>query len=300
MKKIIVAALLTVAVIHVQAQPGGNKNGYSRDGAMATGKQMTYLFKESFLFSKGTLNIPGDKGENRPAILEALAGSDAVIKEFEQKVDEFIKSKPSPQQLKSDFQSVVSVSNRLPGVIEKVDDGYKNWESLSAVSFLQDLYLYRAYIAAAVKLYPEAISLQEKLEMADDAIKRFPGREEYMNKLAKNHVDKLKNMRMKPAVFKDAAIEKMVKTKYENWASADKVTVILVNITSDWIIEKNVLDIPIAKEVRVNMAVKKADGSCGFASGTVRQVYEGGGKYSAPGLTMPSPVIVVPCENMPK
>ncbi len=282
------------------AQPGGNKNGYSRDGAVATSKQMSNLFTESFLFKKGTLNVSGDKGDNKPAILEAIDTSDAVIKEFEQKVDEFIKSKPAPSVLKSQYHYIISEANGLAGAIKSADDGLKNWRSMSAVSFLQNLHLYKAYLTGAVKVYPEAISLQEKLEQADEAIKRMGSREDYMAKMQKNQLDYVKSLRMKPAVFKDAAIEKMVKTKYEQWAAADKVTVTLVNITSGWTIEKNGLDIPLEKNVQVNMAVKKADGSCGFATGTVRQAYEGGGKYSAPGLTMPSPVIVVPCENLPK
>ena len=297
--KTIFIVLLTIICSNLFSQPGGSKNGYSRGGSEATLKQMKNLFTESFLFAKGGLNV-GDKGDSKPAMLEAIANSDAVINEFELKVDEFIKSKPAANILKSDYHSVVSEANGLARAIEKADDGLKNWRSLSAVGFLQDLHLYKAYIAAAVKVYPEAISLQEKLELADEAIQRIGSREEYMAKMEKNQLDYVKSLRMKPAQFRDAAIEKMVKIKYENWASQDKVTVTHVNITSDWTIEKNALDIPIEKSVQVNMAVKKADGSCGFATGTVRQAYEGGGKYSAPGLTMPSSIIVVPCENLPK
>lgn len=293
---LIIQCVITTAI----AQPGGNRDGYSRDGATATLKQMQNLFTESFLFKKGTLNVPGDKAESKPAVLEAIAASDAVIKDFEKKVDEFQKSNPSKQVLKSQMHYVVSTANRLAGAITSADDGYNNWRSISAVSFLQDLYLYKAYITAAIKIYPEAISLQEKLEQADAAIKKYGSKEDYIAKMEKNQLDYIKSLRMKPAVFKDAAIEKMVKTKYEQWAAADKVTVTLVNITSNWTIEKNGLDIPLEKNVQVNMAIKKADGSCGFATGTVRQAYEGGGKYSAPGLTMPSPVITAPCENMPK
>jgi hypothetical protein len=293
----ILASLIAGALY---AQPGGNRDGYSRDGATATLKQMQNLFTESFLFKKGTMNVPGDKAESKPAVLEAIAASDAVIKDFEKKVEEFIQSKPSKQVLKSQVHHVVSTANGLAGAIEKADDGYNNWRSLTAVSFLQDLYLYQAYISAAVKVFPEAISLQEKLEQANAAIQKHGSKESYIAKMEKNQLDYIKSLRMKPAVFKDAGIEKMVKAKYEQWAAADKVTVTLVNITSNWTIEKNALDIPLAKEVQVNMAVKKADGSCGFAAGTVRQVYEGGGKYSAPGLTMPSPVVTIPCENMPK
>lgn len=299
-KTAFLAVLVFIKSSTMLAQPGGNRDGYSRDGAMATQKQMQYLFTESFLFKKGTLNIPGDKAGSKPAVEEAIAASDAVIKDFEKKTEEFVKSNPSKQVLKSQMHAVTATVNGLAGAITKAADVYNNWRSIAAVSFLQDLYLYQAYITAAIKVYPEAISLQEKLEEVNAAIKKNGTREDYMAKMEKNQLDYIKSLRMKPAVFKDAAIEKMAKVKYEQWAAADKVTVTLVNITSDWTVEKNAFDIPLSKEVQVNMAVKKADGSCGFATGTVRQVYEGGGKYSAPGLTMPSPVITVPCENLPK
>lgn len=282
------------------AQPGGNKNGYSRTGSQETMKEMKNLFTESFLFSKGVLNVSGEKGENKPAILEAIANSDATIKEFEKKVEEFLKTKPAANILKSDYHKVTSKANGLSKAIENADDGLKNWRSLTAVSFLQDLYLYKAYLTAAVKVYPEAISLQEKLEEAEAAIKRMPSREDYIAKMEKNKVDYLKSLRMKNAVISDAKIEAAAKKEYENSWKDDKVTVTKVHITTNWTIEKNALDIPVSKEVEVNFAIKKGDGTCAFATGRMYSVYEGGGKYGAAYLIMPSPPITIPCENLPK
>ena len=105
---------------------------------------------------------------------------------------------------------------------------------------------------------------------------------------------------MKKAVMSDASIEQMVKKQYESSWASDKLTVVKVHITSAWVIEKNALDIPLYKEAEVNMAIKKADGSCGFAAGRVQQTYEGGGKYSAATLVMPGSPITVPCENLNK
>ena len=278
-----------------RAQP----SGYTRGGAEATMKQMKLLFTESFLFSKGSPNIPGDLANSKPAVLAALAESDKVISEFDQKVTEFIQSKPTAAILKSNYTNVVSISKRAAFAIEKAASAKDEYRVMSAVVFLQELYLYKAYINAAIRLYPEAISLQEQLEGLDAAITKQGSREDYIAKMEKNQLDYVKSLRMKKAVASDPAIEKMVKNSYESSWAADKLTVVKVHIVSNWVIEKNILDIPLNKELEVNMAIKKADGSCALAAGTVRSVYEGGGKYGAAYLTMPSPPTTVPCENIP-
>lgn len=279
----------------VMAQP----SGYTRGGAEATMKQMKLLFTESFLFSKGLPDIPGDLANSKPAVLAALAESDKVIAEFEQKVTEFLQSKPTAAILKNNYTNIVSFSKRAAGAIEKAASSKDEYRVMSAVMFLQELYLYKAYINAAIRVYPEAISLQEQLDLLDAAIKQQGSREEYIAKMEKNQLDYVKSLRMKKAVASDPAIEKMVKNSYESSWAADKLTVVKVHIVSNWVIEKNVLDIPLNKELEVNMAIKKADGSCALAAGTVRCVYEGGGKYGAAYLTMPSPPTTVPCENIP-
>jgi hypothetical protein len=293
-----VSILVLLFTLNNFAQPATST--YSRDGAQATMKYTKILFQEPFIFTKGTINIPGDKAEMKHAVMEALAESDKVIKEYEAKIDEFIKSKPTAIILKNAYNDVTNKVRGLAGAIEKAADGFDNWRSLTAVSFLQDLYLYQTFIACAMKVYPEALSLEERLDEAKAAIAKYGSREEYMAKMEKNKVDYLKNIRMKKAVFSDATLEASAKKQYEASFASDKVTVTKVHITTNWIIEKNVLDIPLHKEVQVNFAIKKGDGTCAIASGYMRCTYEGGGKYSAASLIMPTGPLTIPCENLNK
>lgn len=297
MKHLIIIKLFVVMfTAAVFAQPA--TSAYSRDGAQNTMKYTKILFQEPFIFQKGKLNIPGDKAEIKPAVLEALAESDKVIKDYEAKIEEFIKSKPTAIILKDAYKDVTVHVKRLSIAIATADDGFNNWLSLSAVSFLQDLYLYQAFISCAMKVYPEAISLEERLDEVKAAIAKYGSREAYMAKMEKNQVDHLKNIRMKKAVFTDAAVESNAKKQYESIWAADKITVTKVNITSAWTIEKNVLDIPLHKEVEINLALKRADGTCAIASAYMRCTYEGGGKYSSPALILPGNPITIPCENL--
>ncbi len=296
MKNIFIVFLAFFCNYTVIAQP----DSYSRDGAEKTAKSMKELFTESILFSKGILKIDGDRGNNKPAVLEAIQQSDKVIKEFETKVEEFIQSKPTKTIIKSYFNTVTSKANSVSNAIENAADGLLNGRSISYVSYLQNLYLYQAFIAGAIKIYPEALSLQEKLDEVSQAIQKYGSRESYIAKLEKNNIDWVKNQRMKPAVFSDPSLEARAKQQYEAWAAAQKLVVTKVHITSNWTIEKNILDVPLHKEVQVSFAIKKADGSCGFSSAYMRQIYEGGGKYSAANMIMPNSVLTVPCENLNK
>lgn len=284
----------------LNAQPGGNRGGYSRDGAQNTEKEMDLLFDNSILFTKGVINLPGDRSSNKPALLEAIAESDKVIAEFASRVDAFVKNKPTAAIVKNKYRVITNKVIGLKYAIEKAAAEYNTGRSISTVAYLQDLYLYKAYIAGAMKVYPEAISLEEKLAEAEAAIKLYGSREDYIAKMEKNNLEWVKSLRMKKAVMSDPAIEQMVKKRYESSWAEDKITVVKVHITSAWVIEKNALDIPLYKEAEVNMAIKKADGSCGFAAGRVQQPYEGGGKYSAATLVMPGSPIIVPCENLNK
>lgn len=295
MNKPFLLSLLCLATI---TNANAQTRTYTRDGAQAAMKYTKILFEEPFIFTKGKLNISGDKGENKPAVLEALAESDKVIKEYEAKIDEFIKSKPTGIILKNAYSDVTNKVNGLQYAIEKAADGFNNWRSLTAVSYLQDLYLYEAFISCAMKVYPEAISLEERLDETKAAIAKYVSREAYMAKMEKNNLDYLKNVRMKKALFSDATVEANAKKQYEAEWAVDKITVIKVNITSNWTIEKNILDIPLHKEVQVNLALKRGDGTCAIASGYVRCTYEGGGKYSAPSLIMPTGPLTIPCENL--
>jgi hypothetical protein len=291
--KTILMYFLILTTLSAASQP----TGYTRGGAEATAKSMKLLFTESFLFAKGTLDV---KIDSKPAVLEAIAESDNVIAEYEQKVDEFLKSKPVASVLKNQYTEIVSKVNGSSYAIEKAASAKNEYRVMSAVSFLQDLYLYRAYIKAAVKVYPEAISMEEKLEAIEEAIKLHGSREDYIAKMEKNQLDYLKNLRIKKAVMNDPILEGIAKKDYETSWAADKVSVVKVHITTGWTIEKNVLDIPVSKEVEVNFAIKKADGTCALAAGRMYSVYEGGGKYGKPYLIMPSPPITIPCENLTK
>lgn len=292
--------LVLFIVGKTNAQPGGSRNGYSRDGVEAANKYIKILFDEPFIFAKGSINVKGDKGENKPAIMEALAESDKVIKEYELKIEEFLKTKPNQFALKNSYPKVTAKLNGLKYAIEAVADGLMNGRSLTYVGFLQELYLYKAFIAGAMKVYPEAVSLQEKYDQTEEAIKKYGSREDYMAAIQKNNIEYAKKLRLKKAVMSDPAIEKTAKTQFEKWFERDKVTVVKTVITSVWVIEKNALDIPLYKEAELNFAIKKADGSCGFATAYIRQVYEGGGKYGAPLINMPSGIITIPCENLLK
>ncbi len=297
MKHLLCVSILALLIaFNSFAQP--TTSAYSRDGAQATMKYTKILFEEPFIFTKGQLNVPGSKGEDKLAVMAALVESDKVIKEYEAKIDEFMKSKPTAIVLKDAYRHVTNKINGLQYAIKNADDGFNNWRSLTAVSYMQDLYLYEAFIACAMKVYPEAVSLEERLEETKAAIAKYGSREAYLSRMEKNNLDYLKNIRMKKAVMSDAIVEANAKKQYESEWAADKITVTKVNITSNWTIEKNVLDIPLHKEVQVNMALKRADGSCAIASGYVRCTYEGGGKYSAPSLIMPTGPLTIPCENL--
>lgn len=297
MKLFFTLAIFTLlSATDVFAQPATSV--YSRDGAQATMKYTKILFQEPFIFTKGKLNISGEKAEMKPAVMEALAASDQVIKEYEAKIEEFIKSKPTAIILKSAYNDVSSHVKGLANAMTKADDGFQNWRSISAVSFLQDLYLYQTFISCAMKVYPEAVSLEERLSEVKAAIAKYVSREDYMARMEKNQTDYLKNIRMKKAVFRDAVVEGNAKKRYETAWAVDKITVTKVHISSNWTIEKNSLDIPLHKEVEINLALKRADGSCAIASAYMRCTYEGGGKYSAPALIFPGNPITIPCENL--
>lgn len=294
--KIIVSCLFFLVMIGSYAQ----RAGYTRDGAQTTMKYVDMLFKDPFIFKKGKLNVPGDKTDAKPAVIEALAESDKVIKEYEEKIEAFIQSKPTAIITKASYKDVTNQVRGLQIAIQKAADGFKNWRSLTAVSFMQDLYLYKAFIVSAMKVYPEALSLEEKLEEVKEAIEQYGSREAYMAKMEKNQVEYVKNLRMKKAVFEDAVIEASVKKQYEKIWETEKLVVTKVHITSLWTLEKNALDIPLHKEAEVNLAIKKADGTCAIASGYIRSTYEGGSKYSSPLLIMPTHPITLACENLTK
>lgn len=271
----------------------------SRDAANSTLEYIKQLIKEPFLLKRGELRIGGDSTQRESAINNALAASDAVIKEHEDKVEEFLNTKPSATFTNVGRNAAEVKGKSVYGAIKKAEEAYNSERSMSNVYYLQQLYLLRTYLAGAVKIYPDIPSLKENYDAVKAAIDRFGSRQGYMAKLKENYKEWAKNLKMDKAVQQDPAIEKLVKKEFEEWGSWDKMSVTKVTLASPWRLEKNGLDIPVKKEVYVNIAFKKPDGNCGLAVAYMVQEYEGGGKYGGAYMTMPSILAtVVPCENL--
>jgi hypothetical protein len=270
-----------------------------RDSRTATIEYMQQLITEPFIFTKGELQVNGDSTQLESAINNALAKSDAVINEHAEKVEEFLQTNPEEVMIKNNLRTAQIKAGIVPGSIKRAEEAYKNERSMSSVYYLQQLYLYRAYIAGALKIFPGDNSLQENHDLVVSAIERMGSRQGYMAKLKENYKEWAKNLKMGKAVMNDPSLEKLAKKEFEEWGSWDKMTVTRVTLASPWRLEKNSLDIPVKKEVYVNMAFKKPDGSCGLAVAYLVQEYEGGGKYGGAYMTMPSILAaVVPCENL--
>ncbi len=135
--KTIVTALYILMVSNLYAQPPGYTT--ARGNAEATSKSMKLLFTESFLFAKGTLNV---KVDSKPAVLEAIAESDKVIEEYEQKVDEFVKSKPVTSVIKSQYHLIVSEVNASSNAIEKAASAKNEYRVMSGNKGISRGYFY--------------------------------------------------------------------------------------------------------------------------------------------------------------
>lgn len=270
----------------------------SRGDAITALKYIDSLIKYPFILKRGNINIGGDNADNEAFINAALEASDAVIKEHENKVDEFLKTAPNSTFTNNGKKTAEIKSKFVLNAITKAEEEYKTARSMANVYYMQEIYLYQAYIAGAMKIYPEITSLKEYYDAATAAIQKLGSRKAYVAKIKSNYKDWVKNLRLKPSMMTDAAIEQLVKTSFPKEFPQEKMTVTKVHITTVWMIEKNVLDIPLHKEIEVNLAIKKADGSCGLAAAYVRKVYEGGGNYGEAYLMMPSAITIVPCENI--
>lgn len=268
-----------------------------RDAHKLTLQYVADLIQEPFLLKRGQMLV-GEFSEDEAAVKNALANSDAVIKEHEAKITEFLQTNPASNAIQNGLSYAKAKGNFVQTLIKQTEDAVKNARSIGHVYYLQQLHLCRAYLAGAVKVYPNENTLKENYNLAVAAIERIGTRESYMAQLKANYAHYIKNLRMRPAVAKDAAIEKLVKNEFERQFTSSKITVTKVNIVTHWDIEKNALDIPLHKELAVVVAIKKADGTCGLASAYVRQIYEGGGRYDAPYMNMPSAITTLPCENL--
>lgn len=278
-------------------QASGKQN--LRDSRTATIEYMEQLIREPFLFTKGELKIGGDSTQRESAVNNALAASDAVIKQHEEKVMEFLNTQPEELITKPDLGAAKAKASAVTIAIKKAEEAYKTETSIASVYYLQQLYLYKAYLDGALKIFPGDATLKQHQDMVVAAIDKMGSRQGYMNKLKENYKEWVKNLKIGKPVLSDPAIEKLVTKEFESWGSWDKMKVTKVNIVKPWILEKNALDIPVKKETHVHIAFTKPDGSCGLGTMYVVQEYEGGGKYGTPYTTFPTILAsTIPCENV--
>jgi hypothetical protein len=288
------------ASITLSAQSGG-RSGMSRETLMDGTKTIGELLQNPILFTKGKFQLAGNDANNDKAAMTALAQSDAIIKEYQGKMDAFLKEKTPAVLLKNAYTKVLSNTNGIPFAIKAVAEGTQSGKNYAFLLYVQDLYLYEAYLSNMVKVYPESIALQEKLENIQSAIQQYGNKDAFMAKMQQNKLDYLKSLKLSKAGMTDAKLEKTIKDQYEKWFEEAKLSVTKVVITSTvWTLEKNVLDIPLHREIAAQLAIKKPDGSCGIAYTYVRETYLGGGQYSAPTVISPTGPTIIPCENLNK
>lgn len=287
-----------IASVSLSAQSGG-RNGMSRETLMDGSKTISELLEKPILFTKGKFQLAGNDANNDKAALAALAQSDAVIKEYQGKMDVFLKEKAPSMLLKNAYTKVISNAKGAAFAIKDAASGVQTGQNYAYLLYVQDLYLYQAYISNMVKVFPESIELQDQLENINSAVQQYGNKQAFMAKMQQNKLDYLKSLKLSKAGMTDAKLEKTIKDQYEKWFENAKLTVTKVVITSTvWTLEKNVLDIPLHREITAQLAIKNPDGSCGIASTYVRETYMGGGQYSAPTVIMPNSPTVIPCENL--
>lgn len=300
--------LMTIAASYINAQPRptrptrpdaktDDQRAQSREGMMTGAKAVENLIKKPFIFTKGELQVTGDDVTKREAFVAAIAKSDAVIQEYQDEVNKFLASNPSPNIYANEVKIAQARAKGFDADFRLTEKELKTGNSLGGVYYLQKLHLYKGFLQGVTKIYPNDSILQDYLKKATEAIESFGTREAFMDKMFANQKEQAKNLRMVPAAMSNPKIEAMVKTGYET--SFKEFKVVKVNITNNpWILEKNELGIPLYKRSSVSIGVKNAKGECGIGSANVRQDYEGGGSYGAAYMYLPSDPIIVPCENI--
>lgn len=276
---------------------GGKEN--LRQQRNETAAAATELFSTPYIYAKAAMNVGGEDVNNEAAILQALQASNDLLLEYTRRVDEFIASKPEPAMYMSKQPTVADRAKAAEGFVKSAADVYQNYRTKASVAAYQNLVICKTYLENARRVYTNEPVLDENLQKINEALTKYQSPEAFMKKMADNQKEYVKNLRMGKPMMSDATIEKVAKADYERMKmSKQAYAVTKVHIVSNWRLEKNVLDIPLHKEVYVNLAIKLADGNCGIAVGWVRQDYEGGGTYGAPRLILPSPVQELPCENL--
>lgn len=296
MKKTILAiCLITLTGSTAISQ---TKNRPSRGEIMGSGgESIENLLTKPFIFTRGELQVSGDDVTNKKAFQEAIAKSDAVIKEYNDEVTKYLASNPSPSMYSNKLNSTLAKASGVDNAIAQAEKESKQGTSLGTVYYLQKLYIFKGYLEGVTKFYPENEKLKDYLKSVTTAINSYGSRDKYMGKTEENQKNMAKNLKMIPAQQSNPKIEAIVKKQYEQTFKG--FSVIKVNITyATWIVDKNELDIPLCRKLSVCVAVKNAKGECGIGSSNVKEDYIGGGKYGESYAYLPSDPIIVPCENI--
>lgn len=277
----------------------GSAKNNTRNANVATINATELLFDKPFLFEKAALDVGGDNINNRAFIQDLITKSDAVIADYKNQVDAFLASNPAKAMYQNDQSAVAAKAKSSKLIIDAAAEVFKDGRSLGNVRAFQALHAYKAFLESAKKVFPQEASLAPNLASINEAIAKYGNSESFMDKMAANQKEYIKNLRMAPAVMQNPALEKVAKQKYEaGKMSSQSYVVTKVHLASAWRLERNVLGTPLHKEVFVNMAIKFADGTCGLANAWLHEDYEGGGKYGATQLYHLSSIQELPCENL--
>lgn len=276
---------------------GGAKQNL-RDTRAQTIAQSEILLTKPFVFTKAEINIGGQNVDNRAFVEEKLAESNLVIEDYKNQVANFLGSNPEKKMYENEILSVRNHIKSSDILLAKAEDVYKNYRSLGSVQAYQNLIIRKVYIEQMQKVFPEETGFASFLQKINDALKNYGSAANFMDKMAKNQKEYIKNIRMAKAVVSDPTLEKIAKQSYEKADMSDQTyTVTKVNLVSQWKLEKNELGIPLHKEMYVNMAIKLGNGKCGIAVGWLHATYEGG-NYGSPQLYNASSIQELPCENL--
>lgn len=292
MKHLIILSLTIISFLSLDAQ-----ERQTREQLMSGSKNTETLIDKPFIFTKGELQVSGNDVTNKKAFQDAIAKSNAVIKEYKEEINKFLATNPSPYSYNNKLNSCIAKARGLESDILLTEKEFKQGTSLGGVYYLQKLYLYQGYLEGITKVFPENQKLKDYLKTVGDAINAYGSKDQFMTKMEENQKSYTKNSKMIPAAQSNPKIEAMVKKNYE--ATFKEFTVTKVNITySTWIIDKNELDIPICRKLSVCLSVKNNKGECGIGSSNVKEDYMGGGTYGDAYSYLPSDPIIVPCENI--
>lgn len=281
---------VSVSISQTTSRPG-------RGEVMSNSNTIEDLLTKPFIFTRAELQVSGDDVTNKKAFQDAIAKSDAVIKEYNDEVTKYLATKPSPSMYSNKLNSTLAKASGVDNAIAQTEKESKQGTSLGTVYYLQKLYIYKGYLEGVTKFYPENEKLKSYLTSVTNAINSYGSREKFMNKTEENQKSMAKNLKMIPAQQSNPKIEAVVKKNYESVFNGYTVT--KVNITyATWIVDKNELGIPVCRKLSACVAVKNSKGECGIGSSNVKEDYIGGCKYGASYAYLPSDPIIVPCENI--